>query len=571
MRTDEVNRFEKIEYDLIISFAGLLAFFLLYILRFLDDNTLTSWKWIFRDIHIGKTVLFLCVVLICAFFISKVSVAEKYFVPILLLLSFGFIPPLWMEPEVFPDAARYFVQAKSLKLYGIGYFFREWGRDINAWTDLPVVPFIYGLLFNYCGEARVCIQFFNTTVFSLSVLVTFFLGKELWDGETGFYAGLFLMSIPYLLIQAPLMMVDVPTMFFMTLTVYTYLKAIKKGGLLIGIAPVIIALTLLSKYSTWVMSPILPLITSVYAKSLPKETLRRSVITVFLAGSMCVLFIGCKFDVFQGQIEILRSYQWPALGKWKEGFISNFFFQSHPFLILFTLYGAYRAVKEKDRRFLIPLWFAFFVLTLRANRIRYIIPLFPLFALTASYGLRGFGSDEAKRFTAYGSIGFSLLLVFGGFLPFLEGTSMGNLRLAGKFIDGLDYPSVLVRTLPQRVSSGNTDITVPILDLYTDKTITHNQGSFKLKDYERIKKSPLRFTWEFGSPAFYRDNQAVGESPVVLISGTKAEETGPGFSFPPESEFNLLKSFEASSGVFRYKSFVYVFAKRPWPLSFSGQ
>jgi len=47
----------------------------------------------------------------------------------------------WRMPEVNIDASRYFTQAKHLELFGVRYFLSEWGREIHAWTDMPLIPF----------------------------------------------------------------------------------------------------------------------------------------------------------------------------------------------------------------------------------------------------------------------------------------------------------------------------------------------------------------------------------------------------------------------------------------------
>jgi 4-amino-4-deoxy-L-arabinose transferase-like glycosyltransferase len=67
--------------------------------------------------------------------------------------------------------------------------------------------------------------------------------------------------MPYLLTQVPLMLADVPTMFFLTLAVFSVVKAIDRGGtgplVLSGSA---VALAVLSKYSAWLMLTVLPVI-----------------------------------------------------------------------------------------------------------------------------------------------------------------------------------------------------------------------------------------------------------------------------------------------------------------------
>ena len=96
---------------------------------------------------------------------------------------------------------------------------------------MPLLPFLYGLIFRFFGEVRAYIQIFITFLFAMTVVLTYLIGKDLWDEEIGFSAGLLLLGMPYLLTQVPLMLIDVPAMFFLTLSVFTYIRALKHGGM----------------------------------------------------------------------------------------------------------------------------------------------------------------------------------------------------------------------------------------------------------------------------------------------------------------------------------------------------
>ncbi len=274
--------------------------------------------------------------------------------------------------------------------------------------------------------------------------------------------------------------------------------------------------------------------------------------------------------MFIEQIANLRTYQWPALSNWSEGFISTFFFQSHPFLIVLASFGAYRAMKERDKRFLVPVWFAVFIIVLRVERIRYIIPLFPLFTLMASYGLMKIRLEDIRRFILYCVVGLSLVVVYSGYSPFLKSTSMANLQNAGRYIDSLGSTAVMVYTLPQKVSTGNTDIVVPILDIYTSKEIAFRQALELPADVPGLEGSPLRFTWEFRMPDFYSDIHNTESAPVIVISSDQEDMLIPkevSLTYPSDNE--PMKIFDVSSRAFRFKSLVYIYG-RP-ALSVSGQ
>ena len=222
--------FLKNNYSFLIIFLlALFTYIGQFIFRSFDDNRLTSWQYAFQNTDAAVIFLILMAGIIPAFFISRVPFSVRSYQMFLFLTAFITSAFFWTEPEVIVDASRYFTQAKHLELYGVKYFVSEWGRDINAWTDMPLVPFLYGLVFRIFGETRIYIQILTTTLFSLTAVLTFELGKTLWDEETGFFAGVFLLGMPYLLTQVPLMLVDVPTMFFLMLAVVTFIRAIEKG------------------------------------------------------------------------------------------------------------------------------------------------------------------------------------------------------------------------------------------------------------------------------------------------------------------------------------------------------
>src|SRR3989304_7239705 len=251
-------------YYILTAFSTLITFFLLFILRTADDNRLTSWQWTFIGVDINRIFLILVFGTIAAYLFSKSAFPERN--PSLFLFFFSFIACVffWKEPEVIVDTSRYFTQAKHLKIYGIKYFIHEWGRGINAWTDLPLVPFLYGLIFKFLGESRLYIQLFTTFLFSMTVVLTCKIGKILWDEDTGFFAGIALLGIPYLFTQVPLMLVDVPTMFFLTLVIFTFIKAMNRGRVWIIISSITVFLAFFSKYSTWLMLSVLVVIFVVY-------------------------------------------------------------------------------------------------------------------------------------------------------------------------------------------------------------------------------------------------------------------------------------------------------------------
>ena len=140
---------------LLVFILSLATPFVLYLIRHLDNNRLTSWNWVFNVVSLPRFLVVLVAVLLFAWLLSRFSFYEKGKPVVLFVVSFVMAASFWSEPEVIVDAARYFTQAKHLKVYGAGYFAEQWGKAIFSWTDLPLIPFLYGVLFKFLGAVWV--------------------------------------------------------------------------------------------------------------------------------------------------------------------------------------------------------------------------------------------------------------------------------------------------------------------------------------------------------------------------------------------------------------------------------
>lgn len=549
-----MNRLERTDQLLLIAFLTVLAFPLLYAGRALDNNTLTSWQWVFRQGGAIELFLLVAAVTIVSLLLSGVQPDPRLHAVMLFLAAVLAVMPLWNEPEVILDASRYFSQAKHLELYGPVSFIREWGREISAWTDLPAIPFAYGAVFRYLGESRTVIQGLTTLLFSLTVVSTYRIGRTLWNAEAGLLAGLLLLGFPYLLTQVPLMLVDVPTMALVTLSLDAFLCAALLGGRQRSLlAAAVIVLTVFAKFSAWLMLTVLFLAAFVIARRGDKAATRRSLFILGAAAVVSGTLLVAQYQVIAAQLDLLREYQLPGLGRWRESTLSTFFFQIHPFVTLLAAYGAIAAIRKKEIAFLVPACFALFVLLLRVERIRYMLPLFPLLALMAAYGLHELCADgRVRRFTALSAAGASLVLVLFAYLPFLNSTTMANLRDAGRYLDSLHGEAVEVLVLPQHRSIGNTEAAVPLLDLFTRKRLIVRQEPQPYPSSGKVLTSPLRFTWELKRPAWYAEQGDDAGLPLVIISSVDEP-------FPS----NIAgKRFSADTGTFRYKTVLTVHERR---------
>jgi hypothetical protein len=574
---------------LLIFILTILTFVLLFTFRSVDDNRLTSWQWVFNSVSTPTVFITLFAGVSLALLCSRVSFALRFPSLILFLFSFFLGTYFWREPEVIVDASRYFTQAKQLEVYGTGYFFREWGKAVQSWTDLPLVPFLYGVIFRWLGESRLYIQIFTTALFSMTVVLTYRIGRELWDGETGLMGGILLLGMPYLFSQVPLMLVDVPTMFFLILSVFTFIRGLERGGRTVVFSSVSLFFAIFSKYSTWPMLSVLGVIFLVYLRKAHVPThpsagvdegdvaktrkdgageykagdqsavLSRGIMIIALALLMTAGAVLYKYDIFSEQMKLLLHFQKPGLGKWGESFLSTFFFQMHPFISASALYSFYAAFRKRDIRYTIISWLVVLLVLFQVKRIRYTLPLFPMVALMASYGLQYLKDKDVRRFVVLCALVSSLSISLFGYLPFLQKISTVNLKTAGEFLDTMDGEKVAVYTLPVEDPVLNPAIAVPLLDLFTRKRIcyTYEQAS---SQGEEAKNSPLRFTWEYKNPEYYRGGDEYGglNVPVVILSGSPVE-TIPAEVRARLGGYRLLREFDTYEGVFGFRTVVSVY------------
>ena len=547
----------KLATTLVTAALFPLLFILLFLLRAYDDNSLFSWSWVFAAADASRIYLFLTAGIIVAFVLAQRPVPEHYRTPVLAILSFAAALPFWGQPETIVDASRYFTQAKHLEVYGIGSFLAAWGRDLQAWTDLPLVPFLYGMLFKLSGEHRLVVQLFTTVLFSLTTVLTCLIGERLWNRDVGFAAGLLLLGIPYLLTQVPLMLVDVPTMFFLMLAIFLFVDALDRGGpvrSLLSVAAIV--LVVLSKYSAWFMLSVL--VIALIVRALQRTgtgdrlPLKRGLAILLAAGVTAGAVLLLKYDVVREQMTLLREFQGPGLSRWHESLFSTFLFQIHPVITASALMSIVVAVRKRDASYLIIFWLILLPVLFPITRIRYLLPVFPLLALMASYGLQVIARDDLRRSLVLGTVAASLVIAWSAYLPFAKSMSAVNLMRAGAYLNTLPGNAIDVVTIAPEGPVANPAVAVPLLDLYTGKQIRYHYRSEALLSRDAVLRSSLRFTWEYRNPSYYGpDPEGAAAMPVVVLSDASGGPLPAALAGKLDG-YRSTRSFLANEQVFKF-------------------
>ncbi|MGW8287825.1 MAG: ArnT family glycosyltransferase, partial [Desulfobulbales bacterium] len=532
---------------------------MLYFNRHLDDNRLTSWNWVFGDAGVYKFLILLSLSLLAAFGVTKLRMQWRP--SYLFIVSFLATVCFWSEPEVIVDAARYFTLAKQLKLYGVEYFLSEQGHTVFVWTDLPLVPMLYGLVFKVLGENRIWIQLLNSLFFSGTVMLTYKLGESLWHEKLGRYAGFLLLGFPYVFTQVPLMLVDIPSMFFLMLATYSFTTyLLHGGGIRFSVAILAILFALLTKYSLWLYLSILVAVFGVFFLTKKNRVISRCTLVfggiLLVAGLLYLEF----HEVVNSQIKLLTSYQKPGLKRWGESFVSTFLFQTHPFLTLTALLSVIAAAIKRDMKYLIISFLVILLVLMQIKRSRYAIPVFPMLALMSSYGIMQLQFPKIRKLVAACIVFTSFFFSLGGYLPFLNRMSAKNLQNAGKYLDDQKIASAWIVPLPQKEQILNPDISIPLLDIYSTANLLRlpNQ-EVETADQQKIATSSLRFTWEYPLPSYYmlKDGEPQPQGLVIVKSGVNQAVPLTANIFT--RKFKHKKTFGISTGLFTHTTIVTVY------------
>jgi hypothetical protein len=317
---------------------------------------------------------------------------------------------------------------------------------------------------------------------------------------------------------------------------------------------------MLSKYSNWMLLSVVPVIFLTHLDLGPKVLARRAAVVSLGAGLLAGGLILGMHDVVAEQSRLLQSYQLPALSRWGESHISTFFFQLHPFIAVAAVFSVFVAVKKRDYRYAIVCWVLLLLLALGAKRIRYLLVAFPMLALMAAYALAEIGNARVRRHVVSCTLAAMLVTAAFGYLPFLQRISAVNLQLAGEYLDTIASDRVEVFALPQARSAVNPAIAVPILDIYTDKTIALHADAEMAARPESVETSPVRFTWDYDSVRHYtaRDGGPGDEATVVVISAN-SDQPLPETLKRRIAGHRLSGEFAATDKVFRYKTIVKVY------------
>jgi len=276
-----------------------------------------------------------------------------------------------------------------------------------------------------------------------------------------------------------------------------------------------------------------------------------------MAGALFLLYK----DILWPQLGFLLEYQKPGLNRWGESYISTFLFQIHPFITAAALFALWAAARKMDFRFLIVSFLLLLFLFLQVKRIRYTIPVFPMLALMASYGLGEIQNKKLTKQVVFSVLSTSFVVAFMGFLPFLKTLGVQNLQAAGHYVNSIPGTTIEVVSFAGDDAVVNPATVVPVLDIYSEKKLVYEYEPVSPEILTRVKTAPLRFTWEFPLPEYYSPKFDTKNIDALVIITDDPKRDIPQDIENKISLYPLQKIFNQSSNIFQHQTFVSVYHK----------
>ena len=553
---------KTLELTLLILMSCLVLSFQ-FLLREFDNNRLLNWQWVMQQDTFFHILLIVALAHIAIIKLPRHIFEYKATIYAVIAIALALSISTWSTPEFMLDSARYFSHAKIISTYGLGYFLSQWGSNISAWTDLPLPSLLYGSVFAIFGESRQFIQFTNSLLYVASLYLTYQLGKGIWGQQTGIYAAILLLAFPFLSAQPSQLLIDIPSMFFVILALYTSFRALQLGRpRWMIIAACSISLALLCKYSVWLVLTSLifiPLaVTNANSTSYTKIYKR---LAILFGGSLAlVLLIGVSYyQLLVQQISLLLQFQLPALSNWHESLVSTFLFQIHPLVSLAAVCGIVVAIQKRDYRILFIICAIAVLLLVGVRRARYMIIIFPLLALLAAYALSTIKNTNFVRLLVPSVAITGIIVSLVANNNFLDNISAKNVQTAGHYLNEISEPYAVVVTSPLSSDNINPATIIPILDYYSNKPLMIGDNVSNKFTPTVGPHNPLSFTWVTKTyPYRGVGQQDVTELAIVHISST-TDGTLPKQTWANIGDFILSKSFVVHDRSFKLQTIVKIY------------
>ncbi len=254
----------------------------------------------------------------------------------------------------------------------------------------PVYPLTVSFFFSMFGSNEFVARTVSSVFGVLSILVIYFLGKELYGKRIGLLSSLILSSVPTYWFYSSKALVEGMFIFLVTLFLYTFYSSLGKKKYMIP-SGILLGLIFLTKYTGGVLVVFFVLFILIWKRDLLKSkylylSLIAALLTIVPWISFNLRVYGTPFG--SGMFLFGKNLGAGMFANFNLYYLLALVIETSLFLPFIAI-GFYTMFKNKDKNFLpFVLLFLIFIIPLsffEVKRSRYILGLLPVLTVTAAY------------------------------------------------------------------------------------------------------------------------------------------------------------------------------------------
>jgi 4-amino-4-deoxy-L-arabinose transferase-like glycosyltransferase len=166
----------------------------------------------------------------------KISYEKKFIFLFILIILYRIYILLHFNYGLYFDEAYYWYWSNHL----------SWGY----YSKPPMIAFIIKIFTFFFGNSIYVLKSIPLILHSLTAVIVFLIAKEIFDSKIAFFAGLYYLTMPLISFLSFSISTDAPLLFFWSLTMYSFIKALKNDRLIYWLLTGFFAgMGLLSKYT----------------------------------------------------------------------------------------------------------------------------------------------------------------------------------------------------------------------------------------------------------------------------------------------------------------------------------
>lgn len=299
------------------------------------------------------------------------------------------------------DEENSFKAATILATQGVGAFFAQYAKIdwLGRWHP-PLTPVLYGFALRLLGTNLLVMRLVTLVLAVATTIITYLIGRQLYDRETGLIGAFFLLSFPLFLRQGTVAMTDIPVTFFFALTMLLVFYLVQKPTYWLAVgAGLCLGAGFLTKYTMVFIGPVLLSYLAVNAQ------FRRAILYLMVVGLVAgIVMAGWLF--YASQLNVLSHQQTNIVTEFEPAYflvtLDGIKWLIDSILTKFTsALGVYNlpliavgflALVQRRRQadLLILLWTTVvsIILVFTLPDHRYFMPTFPAIALILAHGLK---------------------------------------------------------------------------------------------------------------------------------------------------------------------------------------